>query len=80
VEHLGAFVELLTSQPGVVREYQWLALDGDTFVGMTVYEDIDAFGAISQDQTLMGSTEAAALFAAYPPDIAQYLLEASDAD
>lgn len=72
---IGAFVELLTSQPGVVREYQWLSLDGDTFVGMTVYEDMDAFGAISQDQALMGSPEAGALFAAYPPVIAQYLLE-----
>lgn len=72
---IGAFIELLIAQPGVVREYQWLSLDGDTFVGMTVYEDMAAFSAISQDQAVMGSAEAGALFAAYPPVVAQYLLE-----
>lgn len=63
-----AFIELLRDQPGVVAEYQWVsALDPDFVVGMTVYEDIDAFAAVSASPTVAEAPETGAFLGGYPP-------------
>lgn len=63
-----AFLAVLTAQPGVVREYQWVSvLDPNQVVGMTVYEDAAAFQAVATDPAVIGSDEAARFFEAYPP-------------
>lgn len=52
---LAAFLNALSQQPGFVAEYQWVSvLDPNIVVGMTVYENVDAFGAIAQDQEFVG--------------------------
>lgn len=52
---LAAFLDALSKQPGFVAEYQWVSvLDPNIVVGMTVYESVDAFGAIAQDQEFVG--------------------------
>lgn len=51
---LSAFLAELAKQPGFVAEYQWVSvLDPNIVVGMTVYESVDAFGAIAQDQAFV---------------------------
>ena len=63
-----AFLGVLTAQPGVVREYQWVSvLDPNVVVGMTVYEDTAAFQNVATDPAVAGSGEAAAFLGAYPP-------------
>ncbi len=63
-----AFLGVLTAQPGVVREYQWVSvLDPNVVVGMTVYEDATAFQTVATDPAVAGSDEAAAFLGAYPP-------------
>lgn len=63
-----AFLGVLTAQPGVVREYQWVnVLDPDVVVGMTVYADAAAFQAVATDPAVAGSSEAATFLGAYPP-------------
>lgn len=48
---LGVFLDALSQQPGFVAEYQWVSvLDPNLAVGMTVYDSVDAFAAIAQDQ------------------------------
>ena len=67
-EKRDAFLALLTSQDGVVREYQWVSpLDGNVAVGMTVYASQDAFMALAQDPDFLGSPEVEAFLGAYPP-------------
>lgn len=68
------FTHQLTALDGVVREYEWLSVDGQYFVGMTQYESIDAFMAASQDETLLTSPITAAVFSQYPPILAQMTL------
>ncbi len=52
---LAAFLDALSQQPGFVAEYQWVSvLDPNIVVGMTVYESLDAFGTIAQDQEFVG--------------------------
>lgn len=63
-----AFLPVLADQPGWIAEYQWVsATDANVAVGMTVYENLDAFNAISADQAFIGSPEAVAFLGAYPP-------------
>lgn len=63
-----AFLQVLTAQPGVVAEYQWVsALDPKIVVGMTVYADQNAFGKIAMDPAVAGSSEAMAFLGTYPP-------------
>lgn len=51
---LNAFLATLAKQPGFVAEYQWVSvLDPNLVVGMTVYESVEAFGAIAQDQAFV---------------------------
>ncbi len=56
-----------------MAEYQWVsALDPNIVVGMTVYESVDAFAAIAQDQEFVGRTDAvhqrlSAFDQLYPP-------------
>ena len=67
-EKRDAFLALLESQDGVVREYQWVSpLDGNVAVGMTVYASQDAFMTIAQDPDFTGSPEVGAFLGAYPP-------------
>lgn len=52
---LADFLDVLSQQPGFVAEYQWVSvLDPNLVVGMTVYESLDAFAAIAQDQEFVG--------------------------
>ena len=52
---LNAFLAALAKQPGFVAEYQWVSvLDPNLVVGMTVYESVEAFNAIAQDQEFVG--------------------------
>ena len=68
-----AFLALLSDQDGVVAEYQWVSvLDPNIVVGMTVYEDLDAFAAINMDAEFVGSPELANFLGGYPP-LAGYL-------
>lgn len=63
-----AFIELLGAQPGVIAEHQWTsALDADLVVGMTVYEDIDAFAAVSASPAITEAPETGAFLGGYPP-------------
>lgn len=72
------FTHQLTALDGVVREYEWLSVDGQYFVGMTQYESLDAFMAASQDETLLTSPVTAAVFSQYPPMLAQMTLPAGE--
>ena len=61
------FLDLLAQQDGFVAEYQWVsALDENLVVGMTVYEDLDAYVALSMNEEFMGSPELAAFVGPYP--------------
>lgn len=52
---LSAFLDALSQQPGFVAEYQWVSvIDPNILVGMTVYESVDAFAAIAQDEEFVG--------------------------
>jgi hypothetical protein len=63
-----AFLALLAQQPGFVAEYQWVSpIDANIAVGMTVYENADAFMAISQDPAFGSAPELAAFLGVYPP-------------
>ena len=72
------FTHQLTALDGVVREYEWLSVDGQYFVGMTQYESMDAFMAASQNETLLTSPVTAAVFSQYPPILAQMTLPAAE--
>jgi len=72
------FTHHLTALDGVVREYEWLSVDGQYFVGMTQYESMDAFMAASQNETLLTSPVTAAVFSQYPPVLAQMTLPAGE--
>jgi hypothetical protein len=72
------FTHQLTALDGVVREYEWLSVDGQYFVGMTQYESLDAFMAASQNEALLTSPVTAAVFTQYPPILAQMTLPASE--
>ena len=63
---LSVFLEALSEQPGFVAEYQWISvLDPTIVIGMTVYESVDAFSAIAQDQEFMG--QMMPFISDYPP-------------
>lgn len=70
------FTHQLTMLDGVVREYEWLSVDGQYFVGMTQYESMEAFGAASQNEMLLSHPVTAAIFGQYPPLLAQMTLPA----
>jgi len=72
------FTHQLTALDGVVREYEWLSVDGQYFVGMTQYESMDAFMVASQNETLLTSPVTAAVFSQYPPILAQMTLPAAE--
>lgn len=72
------FTHQLTALDGVVREYEWLSVDGQYFVGMTQYESMDVFMAASQNETLLTSPVTAAVFSQYPPILAQMTLPAGE--
>ncbi len=65
------FTDVLGEEEGVLREYEWLSVDGQYFVGMTRYADMEAFGSASQSETVFGSPATSLLFAQYPPIVAQ---------
>lgn len=65
------FTYQLTSLDGVVREFEWLSVDGQYFVGMTLYTSLEAFGAASQNEGLLSHPVTAAVFGQYPPLLAQ---------
>lgn len=59
------FLELLAQQPGFVAEFQWVsAIDPNIAVGMTVYQDMDAFMTIAGDLSV--TPEWAAFLGGYP--------------
>lgn len=68
---MDAFIKVLGAQKGVVREYQFVSLDEKHFVGMTCYESIEANQKISTDPALLQDPAVGALFASYPPLVAQ---------
>lgn len=65
------FTHQLTSLDGVVREFEWLSVDGQYFVGMTLYASLETFGAASQNEALLSHPTTAAVFGQYPPLLAQ---------
>lgn len=68
-----AFLEVLTSAPGVVAEYQWASvLDPNLMVGMTVYESLDAVQTVAGDADVLA---AAMPFLERYPTVAGYLVE-----
>jgi hypothetical protein len=67
-----AFVDVLTSQKGVVREFEYRSIDGKYYVGMTLYESGDALQAIAANPAVTQGPEFGALMAKYPPMVAQY--------
>ena len=63
-----AFIALLVSQSGVIAEYQWVSVTSPNLaVGMTVYRDQAAFGAIAQNPAVSASPAATAFFTRFPP-------------
>lgn len=73
-----AFIKVLTSAPGVVREYEWVsAVPGEEFyVGMTQYESKDAFLAVATDPAITQGEAAATFFGKFPPMVAQVTMAA----
>lgn len=65
------FTDALGDVDGVLREYEWLSVDGQYFVGMTRYASAEAFQAASQNAELMSSPNTAYIFTEYPPQLAQ---------
>lgn len=65
------FVDLLLAQPGVLKEFEYRSLDGRYYIGMTLYESLDAFTSILSNPTVMGGAEIAALMS-YPPEVSQF--------
>jgi len=65
------FTNTLVEIEGVVREYEWISVDGQYFVGMTKYENMEAFQAAQQNEGLLGSPVTGRVFAQYPPMLAQ---------
>lgn len=64
------FTHQLTALEGVVREYEWISVDGQYFVGMTQYESMETFGAASQNEGLLSHPSTVAMFSTYPPLLA----------
>lgn len=75
---MDAFITVLAAQEGVIREYQFISLEGTHFVGMTCYTSPDAFMAISSDPTLLEDPAVTAMFAEYPPLAAQITVPISE--
>lgn len=66
-----AFVDLLLAQPGALKEFEYRSLDGRYYIGMTLYESLDAFTTILSNPTVVGGAEITALMS-YPPDVSQF--------
>jgi len=67
-----AFLDVLSSMPGVVDEYQWVSiLDPNIVVGMTVYESAEAFESLAGDAALL---EVAMPFLQKYPAFAGYIV------
>lgn len=75
-----AFLELLKSQEGVVQEYQWVSIsDANLVVGMTVYENLQAFFALGANTDFTGSQAYTDFVTgSYAPNVAGYLNTAID--
>lgn len=67
-----AFVDVLTAQQGVIREFEYRSIDGKYYVGMTLYENGDALQAIAANPAVTQGPEFGALMSKYPPMVAQY--------
>lgn len=65
-----AFIAELKKQPGVIREYEWISLDGKYYIGMTKYESVSAFQAISANTTFLANKAVTDMFSLYPPNTA----------
>jgi hypothetical protein len=65
------FTDLLGAEEGVLREYEWVSVDGQYFVGMTRYASVEAFSNASQSEALFSSPVVGQVFAQYPPMVAQ---------
>ncbi|MCA9914163.1 MAG: hypothetical protein KC496_12480, partial [Anaerolineae bacterium] len=63
------FTDQLVTLDGVVREYNWISVDGQYFVGMTRYASMEAFAAASQDESILTAPNTGHVFANYPPMI-----------
>lgn len=61
------YLEALAAKDGWVAEYQWVsATGGDLVVGMTVYENAEAFQTIATDAEFTASDVYTAFIGAYP--------------
>lgn len=76
IRTIRGFTHQLTSLDGVVREFEWMSVDGQYFVGMTQYESMDAFMAASANEALLTHPVTAAVFMQYPPILAQMTIPA----
>ncbi|MEM6289903.1 MAG: hypothetical protein AAGA54_01515 [Myxococcota bacterium] len=64
-----AFIEVLSAREGVVAEFQWVSpFDPNVAVGMTVYEDQDAWQAIWTDPTFLESEAFTDFIGGFPPN------------
>lgn len=71
-----AFLQALSSEPGVVAEYQWTSLlDPNVVVGMTVYENMDSFQAVASSG-FVASTAYTEFLGGYPPRVGYATLDA----
>ncbi|MEZ4605770.1 MAG: hypothetical protein R2865_02900 [Deinococcales bacterium] len=67
------------AQPGVIQEFEYRSLDGRYYVGMTLYESIEAFSAILSKPEFLSAPEFAEMFANYPPLISQMAIPLNNA-
>jgi len=70
------FTDALGEGEGVIREYEWISVDGQYFVGMTGYTSIEMFQAASQNEALLSNPVTQNVFANYPPMLALYGIQA----
>ena len=61
-----AGIAALAAVDGVVAEYQWVAVEGQLAIGMTVYESAERFQAIATDPAVLGDPDLSAFFSTYP--------------
>ncbi|GAB4519344.1 MAG: hypothetical protein OHK0046_28040 [Anaerolineae bacterium] len=64
------FTHQLTQLEGVIREFEWLSVDGQYFVGMTLYESMEIYLAAAQNEDLLSHPATQKIFTEYPPMLA----------
>lgn len=74
LRNIRGFTTALVAEEGVVREYEWISLDGQFFVGMTRYESADAFAAASQSEILFANPATVNIFTSYPTSVGMVTL------